>query len=72
MAIDLNVENFSSMIDNLIAGICFFEYTDGELTPIFINEGFFRMLGYNRVQGMKYLEKYRGVTVAFEPERIVW
>lgn len=22
--------------------------------------------------GMKYLEKYRGVTVAFEPERIVW
>ncbi len=57
MAIDLNVENFSSMIDNLIAGICFFEYTDGELTPIFINEGFFRMLGYNRVQGMKYLEK---------------
>lgn len=57
MAIDLNVENFSSMIDNVIAGICFFEYTDGELEPIFINEGFFRMLGYNRVQGMKYLEK---------------
>lgn len=22
--------------------------------------------------GMKYLEKYQGVTVAFEPERIVW
>ncbi len=57
MAIDLNVENFGSMVDNLIAGICFFEYTDGELTPIFVNEGFFRMLGYNRVQGMKYLEK---------------
>lgn len=57
MAIDLNVENFGSMIDNIIAGICFFEYEDGELTPIFINEGFFRMLGYSRVQGMKYLEK---------------
>lgn len=57
MAIDLSVENFGSMIDNIIAGICFFEYEDGDLTPIYVNEGFFRMLGYSRVQGMKYLEK---------------
>lgn len=57
MAIDLSIENFGSMIDNIIAGICFFEYEDGKMTPIFINEGFFRMLGYSRVEGMKYLEK---------------
>ncbi len=57
MAIELNTENFTSMVDNIIAGICFFEYEDEELTPIFINEGFFRMLGYTRIQGMKYLEK---------------
>lgn len=57
MAIDLSMENFGSMIDNIIAGICFFEYEDGELTPVFVNEGFFRMLGYSRVQGMKFLEK---------------
>lgn len=57
MATELNMENLSSMIDNVIAGICFFEYENGEMTPVFINEGFFRMLGYNRVQGMKYLEK---------------
>ncbi len=57
MAIDLSIENFGSMIDNIIAGICFFEYEDGDLRPIFINEGFFRMLGYSRVQGMKFLEK---------------
>ena len=56
MAIDLSIENFSSMIDNVIAGICFFEYEGGNLTPIFVNEGFFRMLGYTRIQGMKYLE----------------
>ena len=56
MAIDLSIENFSSMIDNVIAGICFFEYEGGNLTPIFVNEGFFRMLGYSRVKGMKYLE----------------
>ncbi len=57
MAIDLSIENFGSMIDNIIAGICFFEYEDGEMRPIFVNEGFFRMLGYSRVQGMKFLDK---------------
>ncbi|MDE6602037.1 MAG: diguanylate cyclase [Lachnospiraceae bacterium] len=67
MAIELNVENFNSMIDNVITGICFFEYEDGDLVPIFINEGFFRMLGYNRVQGMKYLEK---VELSIIPEDI--
>lgn len=67
MAIELNVENFSSMIDNTITGICFFEYEEGELTPIFINEGFFRMLGYTRLQGMKYLEK---VELSIIPEDI--
>ena len=57
MAIDLSIENFGSMIDNIIAGICFFEYEDGEMKPIFVNEGFFRMRGYSRVEGMKYLER---------------
>ena len=57
MAIDLSFENFSSMIDNVIAGICFFEYAEGEMTPLYVNDGFFRMLGYSRVQGMRYLEK---------------
>ena len=57
MAIDLSIENFGSMIDNIIAGICFFDYEDGEMRPIFVNEGFFRMLGYSRVQGMKFLDK---------------
>ena len=57
MAIDLSIENFGSMIDNIIAGICFFEYEAGEMRPIFVNEGFFRMLGYSRVQGMKFLDK---------------
>lgn len=42
MAIEeMNVENFGSMINNIIAGICFFEYENRELTPIFVNDGFF-------------------------------
>lgn len=57
MAIDLSIESFGSMIDHVIAGICFFEYKGGKFTPIYINEGFFRMLGYSRIEGMKYLEK---------------
>lgn len=57
MAIELNAENFNSMVDNIIAGICFFDYEEGKMTPIYVNDGFFRMLGYSRSQGMKYLEK---------------
>lgn len=60
MAIEeMNVENFTSMINNVIAGICFFEYEDKKLTPIFVNDGFFRMLGYSRVTGMGYLKNIR-------------
>ena len=54
---ELNMESFGSMIDNIIAGICFFEYENGQLTPVFTNEGLFRMLGYSRTEGMKYLKR---------------
>lgn len=57
MAADLMMENFESMIDNVIAGICFFEYENGKLTPFYVNDGMFRMLGYSRTQGMKYIDK---------------
>lgn len=57
MSMELNMESFGSMIDNIIAGICFFEYENGQLTPIFTNEGLFRMLGYSRTQGIRYLKK---------------
>lgn len=57
MAMDLMMENFESMIDNVIAGICFFEYENGALNPFYVNEGMFRMLGYSRAQGMKFINK---------------
>ena len=57
MGTELMMENFESMIDNVIAGICFFEYENGKLTPFYVNGGMFRMLGYSRAQGMKYLNK---------------
>lgn len=66
---ELNKENFGSMIDNVITGICFFEYDkrSGELTPFYVNEGMFRMLGYSRIQGMKLLKK---VEISIIPEDI--
>lgn len=57
MATDLVRENFESLIDNVIAGICFLEYENGKLTPFYVNEGMFRMLGYSRAQGMKLINK---------------
>ena len=57
MGTDLVMENFESMIDNMIAGICFFEYENGKMTPFYVNGGMFRMLGYSRAQGMKLLNK---------------
>lgn len=57
MAEDFGIENYESMIDNVIAGICFFEYENGKLKPFYVNEGMFRMLGYSRTQGMKLISK---------------
>lgn len=59
MAIEMNIEDFTSMINNVIAGICFFEYENKELKPIFANDGFFRMLGYSKTKGMKYLNNMK-------------
>ena len=57
MTIDIAQDNFESMIDNVIAGICILEYENGVMTPFYVNEGMFRMLGYSRAQGMKLLQK---------------
>lgn len=56
MAFEINFEEFNSMINNVIAGICFFEYENDKLKPIFVNDGFFRMLGYSKAVGMGYLK----------------
>lgn len=60
MAVDINnLEEFNSMINNIIAGICFFEYENKKMNPIFVNDGFFRMLGYSKTVGMNYLKEAR-------------
>ncbi len=61
MSIDVTMENLGSMIDNIIVGICFFEYESDtkKLTPFFMNEGLFRMLGYSRAEGTKYIKQLK-------------
>ena len=59
MITEINAENFNSMIDNMLTGVCFLEYERGNLNPFYINEGFFRMLGYSRTQGMKFFKNVR-------------
>ncbi|MCH5253767.1 MAG: diguanylate cyclase [Lachnospiraceae bacterium] len=59
MAIEMNFEEFDSMINNIIGGICFLEYENNKLTPIFVNDGFYRMLGYSKSKGQKYMKNIR-------------
>ena len=63
MSTDLNLENFSSLIDNIITGVCAFEYENDTFTPVYINEGFFRMLGYSRAQGTRYMNNFRKMII---------
>ena len=43
-------------MENMIAGVGVFEYDKSKqtITPIYLNEGCFRMLGYSRMEGMRY------------------
>lgn len=63
MSTDFNFENFRSMIDNIITGVCAFEYENDTFTPVYINEGFFRMMGYSRAQGMRYMNNFRKMLI---------
>ena len=63
MSTDYNFENLGSMIDNIIVGICAIEYENDQFTPVYINEGFFRMLGYSRTQGMRYIKDVRRMII---------
>ncbi|MCH5249584.1 MAG: diguanylate cyclase [Lachnospiraceae bacterium] len=55
----IKIEDCISMINNVIAGICVFEYENKKLKPIFANDGFFRMLGYPKTKGEKYLKNVK-------------
>lgn len=65
MAEELNFESVVSMIENMITGIGVFELEDGKITPIYLNEGLSRMLGYNMQETKR---AFRNVRNSIIPE----
>ena len=49
-----------AVINNTISGICIFSITDErEILPVYLNEGFFRMLGYTQSEMQKIIKNLR-------------
>ena len=48
MDTDFDDKMLKSIVDNIIGGILVFEIEDDKINPLYINEGFYRMLGYTK------------------------
>ncbi len=59
MAMELNFESIVSMVENMITGICIFELKNGKITPVYLNEGLSRMLGYSMTETQKAFKNVR-------------
>lgn len=46
MTKNYDLENIISYVENLIAGFCVFQIKGKQITPLYLNEGCYRMLGY--------------------------
>ncbi|NLL79066.1 MAG: diguanylate cyclase [Clostridiales bacterium] len=73
MAKELDFENLFSMVENMITGVGVFEYEreKEKITPLYLNEGCFRMLGYSRMEGMKYAKNLLA-TILVEDRETFW
>ncbi|MCQ2494295.1 MAG: diguanylate cyclase [Lachnospiraceae bacterium] len=60
----LSHEQIASIVDNIICGICVFAIDDsGTLTPIYLNEGIYRMLGYKYSELDRMVKDIRRVII---------
>lgn len=59
MAMELNFESVVSVIENMITGIGIFELQNGKITPIYLNEGLSRMLGYTALETKRAFQNVR-------------
>lgn len=59
MAVELNFESVVSMIENMITGVGVFELNNGKITPVYLNEGLSRMLGYSMQETKKAFKNVR-------------
>lgn len=59
MAVELNFESVVSMIENMITGVGVFELQNRKITPVYLNEGLSRMLGYSMQETKKAFKNVR-------------
>lgn len=59
-----NNESLVSIIENIIGGICVFAIDDNRnISPMFLNEGFYRMMGYNHSELEKMIKNIRRIII---------
>lgn len=64
MEISINQEQLTSIVENIISGVCVFSLTEKrELIPVYLNEGFYRMMGYSHAELEKMIKNIRRVII---------
>ncbi|NLG03100.1 MAG: PAS domain-containing protein, partial [Clostridia bacterium] len=66
MAAKFDVDKFGSVemfINNIIGGIGLFEITNEKITPLFLNDGFYRMIGNSKPELDTLLHNIRDTIV---------
>ena len=53
-----NLSDLFMMIENALTGICILEYEEEQIKPVYVNDGFYRMMGYKRDDKTTYLAKF--------------
>jgi len=60
MEFENNPEVLTSVIENIITGVCIFSLSENrKIVPVYLNEGFYRMLGYSHKELDKMLSNVR-------------
>jgi len=59
MSENFEMEAKTAVIENMVTGVAVFDIEGDKITPVYINDGFFRMLGYSRTVGMRYVLRYK-------------
>lgn len=64
MEISISQEQLTSVVENIISGVCVFALTDKkDILPVYLNEGFYRMLGYSHAELEKMIKNVRRIII---------
>ena len=63
MSDNFEMESKLALIENTVTGIATFDVEGNVFTPVYLNDGLFRMLGYSRAIGMKYIKRFQDLII---------